>query len=260
MLIFFRYSTSSVETEDKNGALQECENGNLNNLGHNLGSMLESAINCQPETVTNNEGTFSPSDNVLLDSDSQSSVAASDRIEVEKNTLCDVNFRETAVQRFSDSDDHSSDVLGSVDSLELSNLSSSNLHCETSDEVKVAADSPCWLPCDAVVDRGNVDISEDVAEDVRLLQVGDQPKSFVDDVNTIEEKYCDILNSRKRNESSESYGADGGGGSSYGDSVVDELVMRLSGTDVSVQTSVETIVGNNFCGEATVGHDLHEHK
>lgn len=221
--------------------------------------MLESAINCQPETVTNNESTFSPSDNVL-DSDSQSSAAASDRIEVEKNTLCDLSFQETAVQRFSDSDDHSSDVLGSVDSLELSNLSSSILHCETNDEVKAAANSPCWLPSNAAVDRENVDISEDVAEDVRLVQVGNQPKYCVEDVNTIEEKYCDILNSRKRNESSESYGADGGGGSSYGDSVVDELVMRLSGTDVSVQTSVETIVGNNFCSEATVGHDLHEHK
>lgn len=233
--------------------------------------MLESAINCQPETIVGGESAIAAGEDVSSDCEGHLCAAAvvNGKETAEKRTSGDHRLQPTLADARNDDesdvegDRRPNDEMVVQDPLKLCNFISSSVNSENSDTVD-AIDAPA---CDLSHEDEGLPVSagdSDVAAAcVRLLRVADEPGlSRVDDAVAAKEQGCDILCNRVANGGFASCNGgravdDGGGGDDDEDdnNVDDELVMRLNGSDASV----ETIVGNH-CGEMNAANDLCEYK
>lgn len=228
-----------VNEESKNSS-HELENGSLNNLGNNLGSMLESAINCQPEICGSN-GIASTGSETISDLDCDGN-SCSD-YSVSNNHVAEIacNGSDSTKQET---------ITTTVTTLTTENTVTSICKCRNnSNDVDNSNNSDNEV-INALNDefKANLDLKED-----RILCNKQNGHSVhVDDDNASNapaaingNKDCDnLIEPVDVNDSQDC------------NRIVDELEVRLNGGDISVETSVETIVDNNYSINSAIDNEL----
>lgn len=197
IFLYIRRTNDPIAFEDSKTATHELENGSLNNLGNNLGSMLESAINCQPEICNG----------VASNGDETSD------LEYEGNSCSEFSANIGVPCDRSDENENSANI-------DNSNNSDNRVINALNDEFAASLEL-----------KDNINFCNN--------------QNTTTTVHTTSNEDCDNLMERDVAKNSEDC------------KIADELEARLNG-DISVETSVETIVDNNFIVNSTVTDNEHK--
>lgn len=189
--------------------------------------MLESAINCQPDICISN-GIASTGSETISDLDCDVNSCSDYGLSNGTDAACDRSDCTKAEQE----QDAQQTVENSANDVDNSNHSDNRVITALNDEFTANLDLKDRNFCNGQNNNSNGDVDEDnAATNTNANNVNEDCDNLIEPV--------DVNNSQDCNR------------------IVDELEVRLNGNgDISVETSVETIVDNNYSINSAIDNEL----